>query len=91
MILSLDSLYSEIVVCCNKRTYTYVYARIFPPVTRAEYLETLADCRMVIDMYELAPMTFAACPGKVSRALQRWATATDEERAEAGALNEPRD
>ena len=46
---------------------------------------------MVIDQYELAPMTFAACPGKVSRALQRWATATDEERAEAGALNETQD
>jgi len=46
---------------------------------------------MVIDLYELAPMTFAACPGKVSRALQRWATATDEERAEAGALNETTD
>ena len=60
-------------------------------MTRAEYLETLADCRMVIDLYELAPMTFAACPGKVSRALQRWATATDEERAEAGALNETQD
>jgi hypothetical protein len=60
-------------------------------MTRLEYLEKLADCRAIIDLYELAPMTFAGSPGKVSRAFQRWNSASDEGRAEARALPDTTD
>ncbi len=56
-------------------------------MTRPEYLHALADARRIIDVFARAPMTFAASPGKVSRAFQRWNSAVDEERAEATALS----
>jgi hypothetical protein len=55
-------------------------------MTRPQYLQALAHARRIIDLYELEPMTFAASPGKVSRALLKWSTASDEERAEAKAF-----